>query len=95
MRDGHGGGIFPSWPKEEQQASTVEQQDKESKEDVGIGDVHAQDNVTFSNYNYPWNLISISFPLALQLLGGRGTEAQLGLAPNGGAIRLQLLEAPL
>jgi hypothetical protein len=41
VHGGHGGGVFPHW-----QASMVEQQ---SKEDVGIGDIHAQDNVTFSS----------------------------------------------
>jgi hypothetical protein len=41
VHGGHGGGVFSHW-----QASMVEQQ---SKEDVGIGDMHAQDNVTFSS----------------------------------------------
>jgi hypothetical protein len=61
VQGGRGGGVFPHWWYEqrrqattvEQQATTVEQQattvEQQGKEDVGIGDMHAQDNVTFSS----------------------------------------------
>jgi hypothetical protein len=53
VQGGHGGGVFPHWQMWQvvkRQASMVEQQ---SKEDVGIGDMHAQDNVTFSSSGHP------------------------------------------
>jgi hypothetical protein len=46
MQGGHGGGIFPNWQKEKQQASMVKQQ---SKEDVDIGEMHVQGPFTFSS----------------------------------------------
>jgi hypothetical protein len=49
VQGGHGGKVCPHWHRwyvPKQQATAVEQQDKE---DVGIGDMHAQDNVTFSS----------------------------------------------
>jgi hypothetical protein len=46
MQGGHGGGIFPNWQKEKQQASMVKQQ---SKEDADIGEMHVQGPFTFSS----------------------------------------------
>jgi hypothetical protein len=59
---GFGGGLNPSWSQMEQQASMVEQQDQESKEDVDIGDMHVQDHVTFSS-GYPFNENGETFPI--------------------------------
>jgi hypothetical protein len=43
---GFGGGLNPSWPQVEQQASMAEQQDKE---DVDNGDMHVQNHATISS----------------------------------------------